>query len=444
MTSHQGKGRQGRGRQASREREAPARLGPRPLPLHLMAAGLTWASSKSALPLWNSGSIRWKNDPAKGDLAARAQALREKLNGTEPAAFAAAVEREVLARMTALAAGLEAYRRHPYRRDLAEPPVLWQEGSSRLLDYGAIPEAAAAGQGDDRPTVLVVPSLINRAYVLDLTAERSLLRWLARQGLRPLLLDWGKPGAEERGFTLTDYIAGRLERALEALRAEQDTKAAPPLVMGYCMGGLLALGLAQRRQGDLSGLVLLATPWDFHAENAQHSRMAAAALPLVAPLLDVLGEMPVDVLQALFASLDPQLVLRKFLAFGRLDPDSDKARGFVALEDWLNDGVPLAAPVARECLGQWYGENATAEGRWRLAGTVVDPARLQLPTLCVIPAQDRIVPPASAVALAEAIPGAERLSPAAGHIGLVVGTRAETEVWQPLLSWIKAQAARAG
>jgi len=408
----------------------PRRLGPRPLPLHLMAAGLTWASSRSALPLWNSGSLPWK-----GELAERAAALRESLNGTDPAAFAQAVESEVTRRLCALAAGVEAYRHHPYHRALPDPPAIWQEGSCRLLDYGALPEARPGG-----PAVLVVPSLINRAYVLDLAAGRSLLRWLARQGLRPLLLDWGRPGIEERGFTLTDYVAGRLERALDALREETGGQgAAPPVVLGYCMGGLLALGLALRRQADLAGLALLATPWDFHAENAPHSRMAAASLPLVAPLLEVAGEMPVDLLQALFSSLDPQLVVRKFIAFGRLDPASRKAEDFVALEDWLNDGVPLAAPVARECLGQWYGENTTARGRWRLAGTVVDPAQLRLPTLCVVPAQDRIVPPASAAALAAAIPGAERVTPAVGHIGMVVSAQAEKAVWQPLLTWIRAR-----
>lgn len=413
------------------------RLGPRPLPLHLMAAGLAWAASKSALPLWSSGSFPWRG-PWKEDLAERAERLRNELgqspSGADLAVFARAVDAEVSRRLRDLAAGIDAYRHHPYRRDLADPPAIWQEGSCRLLDYGALPEAVAGG-----PTVLVVPSLINRAYVLDLTAERSLLRWLARQGVRPLLLDWGHPGAEERGFTLTDYIAGRLARALDAVRAADRTQ--KPVVLGYCMGGLLALGLALRRRDDLAGLVALATPWDFHAENAPHSRMAAASLPLVAPLLEASGEMPVDLLQALFAGLDPHLVVRKFLAFGRLDPASAKARDFVALEDWLNDGVPLAAAVARECLGRWYGENATARGQWRLAGAAVDPRRLDLPTLCVIPAQDRIVPPASAAALADAIPGAARATPPAGHIGMVVSARAENAVWRPLLSWITAHAA---
>src|SRR3546814_9583320 len=112
---------------------------------------------------------------------------------------------------------------------------------------------------------------------------------------------------------------------------------------------------------------------DWSSDVCSSDLMAAAALPLIAPLLEVAGEMPVDLLQRLFASLDPQLVVRKFLAFGRLDAASRKAEEFVALEDWLNDGVPLAAPVARECPGRWSGDNATPRGQWRSAGCPVDP-----------------------------------------------------------------------
>jgi len=64
--------------------------------------------------------------------------------------------------------------------------------------------------------------------------------------------------------------------------------------------------------------------------------------------------------------------VRKFLAFARMDPTHPKAAAFVALEDWLNDGVPLAAPVARECLAGWYGANTPATGQWRVAGKVVE------------------------------------------------------------------------
>ena len=138
------------------------------------------------------------------------------------------------------------------------------------------------------------------------------------------------------------------------------------------MGGQLALALAQLRPRQLAGLVLLATPWDFHAEKPAdraggRDRRGTPWLPL----LDHLGGMPVDMLQGLFAALDPFLVVRKFCAFARLDPASDRAREFVALEDWLNDGVPLAAAVARECLLGWYGENTPGRGAWRVAGQAI-------------------------------------------------------------------------
>src|SRR3546814_4687335 len=76
-------------------------------------------------------------------------------------------------------------------------------------------------------------------------------------------------------------------------------------------------------------------------------------------------------------------------------------------------------------ISDWSSDVCSSDLQWRLAGCPVDPTQITLPTLCVIPAQDRIVPPASATALADAIPGAERLTPAAGHIGMVVGARAE-------------------
>ena len=111
-------------------------------------------------------------------------------------------------RFDALLTGVERYRGHPYRRDLPDPPTVWEEGPARLLDYGA--------GGGGRP-VLFVPSLINRHYILDLSEGCSLMRWMAGRGIRPLLLDWGGTGPLERRFTLTDFVAGRLERALNAV-----------------------------------------------------------------------------------------------------------------------------------------------------------------------------------------------------------------------------------
>jgi polyhydroxyalkanoate synthase len=53
-----------------------------------------------------------------------------------------------------------------------------------------------------------------------------------------------------------------------------------------------------------------------------------------------------------------------------------------------------------------------------------------------VPQKDRIVPPASARALAEAIAGAQVMTPPAGHIGMVVGGKRRTHLWEPLADWI--------
>ena len=395
------------------------RLGPRPLPVHLAVAAATWGSSLAALPALRNGSLPWK-----APLAPRAESLRAELANAPPEAFAAAVGAEARRRFGRFLEGIEAYRHHTQRRAGEEPPLIWRAGTTRLLDYGG-----------DGPVVLAVPSLINRAYVLDLAPGRSLLRHLAADGFRVVLLDWDAPGAEERGFGLDDYIAGRLVDAIDALARQAG---GPIRLLGYCMGGTLALAAALIARDRIASLALLATPWDFHAERPEQARALAASLAPFWPAFEALGEVPLDVLQTLFAALDPQLALRKFLAFAAQEPDSAEARAFVALEDWANDGVPLAVNVARACLDGWYGANDTAAGRWRVAGRAIDPGAIEIPALVVVPERDRIVPPASAAALGTAIPGARTLRTGLGHVGMVVGGRAEAEVWRPLATWLKA------
>ena len=183
------------------------RRGPRPLPLHLGLAGMRAMAASTSLPAmpWPSA---WPNSNAGWPISKAGRAERERILGVLAASghraedFSAAVLMRLARADRAMIAGVAAYRRHPFMREMADPPAIWAEGGSRLLDFG--------GEG---PPVMFVPSLVNRAYVLDLTPERSLMRWLPGQGFRTLLLDWGWPGEAERHFTLTDYVAGRLERA---------------------------------------------------------------------------------------------------------------------------------------------------------------------------------------------------------------------------------------
>lgn len=380
-----------------------SRRGPRPLLLHLSLAWMRSQTSIGGSPNWNAVWPAWSEGSQTPDPAT----LRDL--------FAAATEHD-----RALIAGIAAYRAFPYSRDLTDPPAIWTESETSLLDYGG-----------DGPAVLFIPSLINRAYILDLMAQSSMLRWLSAQGCHPYLLDWGWPGDIERNFTLTDYIAGRLERAIAAIPG-------PVILAGYCMGGLLALSAALRDAGPgkITALALLATPWDFHADNPEQAKTLARSITLLEPAMRFSGTLPIDALQTLFTMIDPDGVGKKFRSFAGLDKTSPRAKKFVAMEDWLADGVPLAAPVARETIGGWYGANSPATLNWRVAGQVINPAALNIPTFIAAPAHDRLVPPASARPLASLIANSLYIEPPVGHVGMVAGTHAQSALWQPFADWL--------
>ena len=367
----------------------------------------------------------WPLSSRPNRAADRLQALAGELARLPPASLSAALNSEISCRADGFLRGVEAYRNHPYRRPPTEAHVLWQAGGTRLLDF--------AGAG---APALVIPSLINRYHVLDLLPEHSFVRYLGARGLRPLLVDWGEPGPTERDFELTDYVTGRLEAAMDAVVAAAGS---PVAVLGYCMGGLLAMALALRCPSETAALALLATPWDFHAERPEQGALLAAIVTALPRFCGPLEVLPVEIIQALFWTLDPYLAERKFVRFAGIDPGSAEARTFVALEDWINDGVPLAWGVAQECARAWYGDNDPPARRWQIAATPVRPEDFDAPALVVVPRRDRIVPPASAEALAQALPRSTVLQPAFGHIGMMAAADAPETVWRPIADWLCAR-----
>jgi polyhydroxyalkanoate synthase len=384
---------------------------------------MLWLTSLAALPMLKTVSL---HSSVAGERF-RALATKIAAHGFEPVERALAGE--IARRAEAYIAGLEAYRRHPFRRRGSTFSVIWREGTTRLLDYGC----HRAGS-----VVLVIPSMINRHYVLDLLPERSFVRHLVDTGLRVMVIDWGVPGEEESRFNLTDYIAGRLEAAFGAAAC---IAGAPIAVVGYCMGGLLALAVALRRRPQVACLALLATPWDFHAGGSGQAQLVGLAVDCCARPCGAIGNVPVELIQTLFFILAPFAGENKFIRFAALDPTSDEARRFVALEDWINDGVPLALGVARNCACSWYGGNDPARGVWQVAGQRVRPQALRRPALVVVPGRDRIVPPSSAEPLAAALGTSTVMRPPLGHVGMMSALRAPDILWTPVAQWLLARLA---
>ncbi|WP_162683402.1 alpha/beta fold hydrolase [Rhodobacteraceae bacterium DSL-40] len=406
---------------------APQRVGqPSPLVFHLGAALAAYSQALLAAPRADCASFPWVD--GLGELAAR---LGPDLDRIEIAC-------ELASRLRETIEGLEIWQSHPYRRTLEDPPAIWSEGCSRLLDFGQVSEAS----NPEGEPLLIVPSLINRSYILDLAPGRSLLRWLAGRGFRPLMLDWGAPGLAEAGFGLEEYGACRLAPALAHVAA---LTGRPVPAIGYCMGGTLAAGLAARRPEGLSRLVTIGAPWDFASTDGLAGTLRAMmrsdggaekAQAFLRALADAFGFVPVAVFQMLFALINPLQTALKFQKLARMAPDGAGAQFFVALEDWLADGVPMPCGAAQDLLVGWQVENRTAMGRWDFLGGPVQLDKIEVPVLSFCGRSDSIAPPSLSEALPCAIPDARLIRPRTGHVGMVVGSGARTAVWQHLAQFL--------
>lgn len=318
--------------------------------------------------------------------------------------------------------------------------MIWRAGTTRVLDF-------SHKKDSKKPVVLVIPSLINRYHVLDIDQQQSFVRELAKTGFRPLLIDWDVPGKDEAGFTFDDYLAKRL---FPVLNLAKNMAGGKVHVIGYCMGGLLAAALAAHASDAIRSIMFLATPWDFHGDAVGREQAARVKqmLPQIEPMLEQQGELPVDVLQCFFISLQPFALLDKFIRFAGMKPRSTEERAFVLIEDWVNEGVPLTGKVAATCLQGWYIDNTPAKGAWRVLGKAIRPQDIKLPSLHVIPQNDKIVPPASAKALAAGMRQASALSkvlepavlePEFGHISMMVNAAARDKLWPALFSWLASK-----
>ena len=317
-------------------------------------------------------------------------------------------------RRAAALAGLARYQAADRPPPPAPLPYERRHGRARLTGTGA----GAGGGGGGRPVVLV-PSLINPPTILDLSAETSLLQWLAARGHAAWLLDWGTPGADDRDLD----IAGHVERLLLPLLATLDE---PPILVGYCLGGTIAAAAATLV--PVAGLATIAAPWRFdgygeaRADIARHwagAEKGCAAMGLV----------PMELLQTGFWMLDPARTIAKYEAFATMADDA-AAQAFVRLEDWANAGPPLTLAAGRDLFEAMIAQDRPGRGEWRVAGQRIDIHRLSCPTVEFVSLTDRIVPAATAAGLPD------RRDVAAGHVGMIVGSRAKTGLWVPLADWI--------
>jgi len=307
--------------------------------------------------------------------------------------------------------------------------VVFRENKWRLLRY----RPGAAGRTNKTP-VLLVPSLINRWYVLDLLPGRSFAEYMVAQGHDVFIIDWGTPGDEDRDLDF-DIIADKY--LARALRKTCEAAGAPSAhVLGYCLGGTLAAIHAALRPAQIASLVAMAAPIQF-VDDGLLSLWTRVKSFDVEALIDGFGNVPWQLMQASFEMLKPTLNMAKSIQLVERASDDQFLDAFFAIETWGHDNVSFPGAAYKKYITELYRDDALVNDKLFISGQLVKLENIACPTLAVTFEHDHIVPHASAAVLLERIGATkkERIHLPGGHVGAVVSQKGAKHLWPKLSEW---------
>ncbi len=309
--------------------------------------------------------------------------------------------------------------------------VVLEDGTARLLHFrGSVPARP------DRAPVLLVPSMINRWYVLDLRPGYSVVEALVAAGFDTWCLDWGAPNAEDR-YLDWDAVVARLSRM--ARRTRRETGHDRLAMLGYCMGGTLTGIHAALEPDTVQALINLLGPFDF-TRAGELGRMTDARW-FDPEAIASAGNMTAEQMQQGFVALRPTATLAKWVGFADRAHDPRAVQAFAALEAWASDNVSFPAAAYVTYIRDLYQENRLVRGEHAVRGKRVNLAAITCPVLTIATASDTICPLGAAKGLNEACGAtdSEVFVTQGGHVGAVVGSNGPRALYPKLTSWLSAR-----
>ena len=312
--------------------------------------------------------------------------------------------------------------------------LVWQRDTARLWRYQSDQRACA-------PPVLIIHSLISKAYILDLLPGNSMVGFLIGEGFDVYLLDWDRAYPADAENTLETYVEDYIPKAIAAACAYSDTSELT--LAGYCLGGVLALLLAASDPRQVRNLVALTTPSDF-SEMGFLSQMFVEGRLDPADVVDSTGIVPARVLDQGFQLLKPTDALVQQVNVLQNLWNDQWLTGYIAMNKWMRDQAPLPGAVFRQIVERLVRDNSLAEGKLALGKREVSLGDIECPFLNVYCNRDEIVPPRSAAPLTSLV-GSEDVTELcldSGHVGLVAGRQSAKVARPQIADWIRDHSER--
>lgn len=273
--------------------------------------------------------------------------------------------------------------------------------------------------------VLLCPPWINKFYILDLTPEKSLIKWCVDQGLTVFCVSWVNPDARHAAKNFDDYMRDGVMTAIDVVREVTGSEKVD--TVGYCVGGtLLAITLAYmaaKSDDRVASATFLTTQVDFtHAGDLKVFVDEVQVAQVEAKMAD-LGFLDGSSMANAFNMLRSNDLIWPYVVNNYL---KGKAPFPFDLLYWNSDATRMPAANHSFYLRGCYLNNDLAKGRMEVGGEVLDLSKIKIPVYELATREDHIAPARSAFLGAQMFGGPVRFVLAgSGHIAGVVNPPAK-------------------
>lgn len=301
-------------------------------------------------------------------------------------------------------------------RNLATTPgkVVFQNELLQLIQYSPTTDKVR------EIPILMTPPWINKYYVLDLTPQKSFIKYVVDQGFTVFVISWVNPGAELADVSFEDYMIEGLLTAADAVHRETGLEQCN--VLGYCVGGTL-LGttlawLAARGEKPFNSVTFLTTQVDFSKAGDLLLFTEDEQLESLEQVMNERGFLDGSRMANVFNMMRPRDLIWPYVVnnylLGRKPFPFD-------LLYWNQDSTRIAAACHAFYLREFYNENKLAAGRLEIGGIPLDLSKVDLPIFTIATRDDHIAPAESVYIGARMFSGpVEFVLAGSGHIAGVI------------------------